>query len=116
MKLALIMPLMLAATVAGCSFSIPAAQYKLTTSASGPLAPKAPACNVRIVNTVPEGYEEIATLMVDWESGTAAVDPDDFKRRVQGDVCRIGGEVVVTEINGAGAYVRGTVLRKGVAN
>jgi len=27
-------------------------------------------------------------------------------------VCRVGGDVVVTEINGNGRYVRGTVLRK----
>jgi hypothetical protein len=114
MRLATLLSITLAASLAGCS--IPAAQYKLTTSAAGPVSAKSAACDFRVVNTVPEGYQEIGTLSIDWDSGgTAAMDPDDFKRRVQGAVCHIGGELVVTEINGFGAYVRGTVMRRGVA-
>lgn len=57
------------------------------------------------------GFEEIATLTPDpdksWDS-----DPEAFKEHVRADVCRVGGDLVVTEINAKGFFARGTVLRK----
>jgi hypothetical protein len=113
MKL-IVMTLLGTSLLAACAIS--KAQYKLSASAPTQPAPHAATCDFRVVNTIPDGkYDEIATLSIDWETGTAAMDPDDFKLRVRPDVCRVGGDVVITEINGYGAYVRGTVLRKSVA-
>jgi hypothetical protein len=61
------------------------------------------------VNLPPKGdFEEIATLTAETRP---VVDPVQFKTAVAADVCRVGGDVVVTEVNGYGQYVRGTVLR-----
>jgi hypothetical protein len=81
-----------------------------TTSSTEPLRAKPPGCEFRVVNIPPQGpYEEIGTLT---RASWATNDPVAFKNAVAGDVCRIGGDVVVTEVNGDGIYVRGTVLRK----
>jgi hypothetical protein len=85
------------------------AGYALTVSTPKPTAAKATTCDFRVVNLSPSGgYEEIATLS---PTGDVAYDPVEFKRLVQAQVCSIGGDVVVSEVNGL-AYVRGTVLRK----
>jgi hypothetical protein len=86
------------------------ARYGLVATSPAPLSPRSGPCDFRVVAIVPPGpYEEIATLTPD--GGELAMDPEDFGRRVHDDVCGIGGEVVVAQINGAGGYVRGTVLR-----
>ena len=87
------------------------AKYTISVSSTSRLAEKPATCEFRVVNLPPSGadYEEIATLTPDYYS---AYKPDDFKRAVAAPVCRVGGEVVVTEVNGQGAYVRGTVLRQ----
>jgi hypothetical protein len=58
-----------------------------------------------------DGYEEIG-LLTSSEGTAFAENPEEFKRAVQADVCRVGGDIVVTEVNGWGGYVRGTILRK----
>ncbi len=64
----------------------------------------------RAINLAPgAGFEEIATLTPSGD--VPARTPDQFKAVVRADVCRVGGDVVVTEVNGLGEYVRGTVLR-----
>jgi len=55
------------------------------------------------------GYEELATLRLGFSMST---DPDYFKQAVRSDVCRVGGDLVVTELNGQGGFVRGVVLRR----
>jgi hypothetical protein len=85
-------------------------RYEMSVSTTSPTRAKTATCEFRVVNMIPGGnYEEIATLTV---SDKAAESPDEFKRAVREDVCRVGGDVVVTEINGLGLYVRGTVLRQ----
>lgn len=83
----------------------------MSTSTSAPLTAKPANCDFRVVNLPPRAdeYEEIATLSL---ASKAADDPDQFKSAVRADVCKVGGDMVVTEVNGAGRYVRGTVLRK----
>jgi len=95
--------------VAACASSQP--HYATTVSTNQPLAAKPASCDFRVVNLAPTttGYEEIATLTP--KPYEEAWTPEDFKKAVHGDVCRLGGDLVVTEINGQGAYVRGTVLR-----
>jgi hypothetical protein len=96
---------LLAFLVVGC------ASYRF--SASGPLAgaSKPPTCDFQIVNLPPgPGFQEIGTLNPDGDG--LDIFPDKFKEHVRTDVCRVGGDLVVTEVNGKGQYVRGTVLRK----
>jgi len=92
----------------GCAQRV---RYSLTTSTTSPTHPNASTCSFRVVNLVPQGeYEEIGTLVP--ENSYIRVDnPTDFENAVRAQVCSIGGDVVVTEINGGGGYVRGTVLR-----
>lgn len=93
--------------VLGCT-SKPA--YSLTKSTTVPTQSYANTCKFRVVNLVPKGdYEELGTLIP--ERYLQATNPTDFENAVRALVCSIGGEVVVTEINGGGGYMRGTVLR-----
>ena len=101
----LVGPLLLVGCAAG-------SVYTISISATTALTAKPATCDFRVVALPPsgDGYEEIATLTPRTSSYTAA-DPDWFKKVVREDVCRVGGDMVVTEVNGHGSYVRGTVLR-----
>jgi hypothetical protein len=91
---------------AGCSH----VHYQLEMSSPTPVAAKTGRCEFRVVNLPPAGdYEEIATLTPPYSYGDITAEA--FKANVHDEVCRIGGDVVVTEVNGQGIYVRGTVLR-----
>ena len=71
-----------------------------------------PDCRIRLVASPPEsGYDEIGLLAIDGPAGSFR-DPDEFVRAARPQVCRAGGEIVVTQINGLGAIVRGVVLRR----
>ena len=83
--------------------------YTMSMSTTSPTTGQAEPCDFRVVNIPPQGpFEEIATLT---PLDSPASTPEAFKKVVHDDVCRIGGTVVVTEINGFGRYMRGTVLR-----
>jgi len=76
------------------------------------LSPKPADCDFRVINLPPSGdFEEIGTLTHnDGEYGDQT--PYEFKVSIRADVCRAGGDLVVTEVNGHGLYVRGTVLKQ----
>ena len=82
--------------------------YKLTkTGVAGPGKP--PSCDFIIATTkVDRPYDEIAIL--DCEANKAG-DVAAFKESVRAQVCAVGGDAVIAEVNGYGSYVRGTVLR-----
>ena len=62
--------------------------------------------------TVPEsGYEEVGTIDRG-TSGGGARSPATFKGYVADQVCKAGGDMVVTQISADGYIVRGAVLRK----
>ncbi len=84
-------------------------QMSVTTPTPGPS--RTSTCDFRVLNLPPGGgeYEEIATLT---PARGRATTPEEFKEAVKDDVCHVGGDVVLAEINGQGWYVRGTVLRK----
>jgi hypothetical protein len=42
----------------------------------------------------------------------ASRDPEEFKNAVRRDVCAIGGDAVVTQVDSQGTIVRGAVLRR----
>jgi len=82
----------------------------MTVTTTKPVQPKPTNCDFQIVGVAPaEGYEEIALLS---QSGGATSDPTVFKEKVRADVCRVGGDVVVTRINGFGDFLGGSVLRR----
>ena len=71
-------------------------------------------CSIHIVDSWPyAGYEEVGYLEVESFRGKrAATDYGEFYRAVRADVCKAGGEVVLPQINSAGEYIRGIVLRR----
>jgi len=77
------------------------------TGEAGPAKP--PNCDFVIATTkVDHPYQEIGIL------DSQQAPPQDaaaFKAKVQPQVCAVGGDAVVTEVNGTGYYVRGTILR-----
>ena len=85
--------------------------FSYTPRVSGaPTTAKAVPCNFDVTATLPaSGYEEIGLLDRTWEWAKTA---QDFKDAVQEAVCNAGGDLVVTEVNAVGNYVRGVVLRK----
>jgi hypothetical protein len=93
------------AVVTGCSPS-----FKLSPTAGVAPAAKPPGCAFKVVAALPSGpYEEVGILS---QSSGWASDPEAFKQAVEADVCAVGGDVVVTEINGYGYYMRGVILRR----
>lgn len=88
---------------------VPPRSYRLSTTQQIATTPKPASCDFRVVNLPPQGdFEEIATLDFVYDP---AHNPDEFKQAVHDKVCSVGGDVVVSEINGNGLYVRGTILR-----
>jgi hypothetical protein len=79
-----------------------------------PLRPLPENCDFRIFTTGPaRGYEEVATI--DVEPGPYAsnmhVRLDKFKEQIRPYVCRAGGDAALAYANGAGAYIKATVLK-----
>jgi hypothetical protein len=82
--------------------------FTMTVTTARATTSRGPACDFQVFGTVPAGHEEIAILT---SSGPRKYDPTHFKELVRADVCRVGGDAVVTEVNADGAYVRAMVLR-----
>jgi hypothetical protein len=96
---------LLAITFIGCN------PYTLEPSASKMPTPKPEDCTFEVSASMPAGkYEEIATLTCAAEESIGS--PSRFQKKVQADVCKVGGDVVVTEINGRGGIIRGVVFRR----
>jgi hypothetical protein len=85
--------------------------YKFSLTAEAPAVPREPLCGFRVVNVVPEkGYSELGVL--EFNGGNAATKVEAFREKVQEEVCRAGGDLVVPQINGYGVYVRAIVFKK----
>jgi len=84
--------------------------YSVVPTPGKAAAPKALAsCSFEVLAKEPSGtFEEIGTVSVT----SATSSPDKFQSAIKDDVCRLGGDVVVTEVNGLGQIVRGVVLRR----
>ena len=85
--------------------------YTFSASTSAVLTPKEGRCEFAVTTTAPgEAYEEIGAL--DWMQGHgAATTLAEFKEVVRDQVCKVGASTVVVQVNGSGAYIRGTVIR-----
>lgn len=94
--------------LAACATLAPA--YKVTrTGTTG--AAKPASCDFIIATTkVDRSYDEIAILDCD-PNRPFASDVAAFKESVRAQVCGVGGDAVIAEVNGYGSYVRGTVLK-----
>ncbi|HVU51912.1 MAG TPA: hypothetical protein VHL80_14545 [Polyangia bacterium] len=99
--------LAVAATVAlvGCGYS-----YTQTTQNAAP--PKPESCSFDVLTTRPERpYVELGVLEPQGSPGSGAANASDFRSRISDAVCHAGGDAVLTQVNGLGNYVRGTVIK-----
>jgi hypothetical protein len=89
-------------------------QYLLTSTATPgsakPGAAKPADCDFQLVNLPPQkDFEEIG--MVTHIAGNRESNPKIFKESIRQDVCSVGGEIVLTQVNDLGEFVRGTIVR-----
>lgn len=84
--------------------------YNFTPTGPTASAAKPPTCTFRVTATLPtDDLEEIGVLE---PVSFKAYDSRSFKQAIAADVCSVGGDVVVMQVNGNGAIVRGVVLVK----
>jgi hypothetical protein len=102
------------ATFIGCQ--PPPIAYMATQTGMSPPRAKDATCDFAVTSIIPSGpYAEVGTLTFGSKtlsSYRASRDPEEFKQAVRGDVCQLGGDVVVTQVDYQGTIVRGTVLRR----
>ena len=68
-------------------------------------------CPLEVVTSRPPGATELGIVDFGGAVGDLPRDASHFRALVRGAACAAGGDTVVGEVNGAGQYVRGTVLR-----
>jgi hypothetical protein len=88
-------------------------KYTLTPVSPAPVVPAEPldpACDFEVFKEAPQGeFDKLADLTpVDF----GATSTDEFKFAVRADVCKVGGEIVVGTVNGAGNFIKATVYRR----
>lgn len=95
--------------MAPCVLLLGCVSYSLTPTPGKTASAKPGACTFEVNASRPSGeLEELATISV----VSATSSPEKFMSSVREDVCRVGGEIVVTEVNGIGQIVRGVVYRR----
>jgi len=93
----------------------PPIAYMASPTAAAPAQPHAPGCDFAVTATLPAGYEEVGTLVYGsrtLSSYRASRDPVEFKDAVRSDVCSMGGDLVVTQVDAQGTIVRAAVVRR----
>jgi len=93
----------------------PPIAYMASPTGATPAQANAPGCDFAVTATLPVGYEEVGTLVYGsrtLSSYRASRDPMEFKEAVRADVCRMGGDLVVTQVDAQGTIVRASVLRR----
>ncbi len=104
----------LASMLAACS-----AEKQYTPTSTKAVAAKPANCQFDILTLRPaRAVEELG--IIDFTGGTrgtlgyrrgVARSAGELKEMIGPDVCRAGGDAVITEVNGSGEYVRATVVR-----
>jgi hypothetical protein len=109
---------LLATMVALVACGRPPIAYMATPTTATPPPAHSPGCEFAVTATVPAGYIEVGTLTFGsrtLSSYRASRDPVEFKEAVRADVCRMGGDVVVTQVDAQGTIVRAAVLQRATA-
>jgi len=107
--------LLASASVAAAACGVPAVsiRYDFTRTTTAPAAARPADCQIELFTTPPgKPFVELGAL--DWHRAYAAAlahNAADFMRAVQPQVCGAGGSAILAQVNGDGAYVRGTVIR-----
>jgi hypothetical protein len=98
---------LLALLFAGC------VGYTYTATTQTAATAKPAGCAFDLLTTRPErAYAELGVVEHGGTPNTGgATTAGAFKDMVANAVCRAGGDAVITEVNGMGIYVRGTVLK-----
>jgi hypothetical protein len=96
--------------VAGCAATGPVYRYTRTARAEPPA--KQPTCDFQVAGAPDTSGSYVEVGVLDGVDRVYIQTISDFKREVQNQVCAAGGDLVVTEINGWGTYVRGVVFKK----
>jgi hypothetical protein len=92
--------------LSGC---VPTYKY-VPSGTTASIAAKPANCAFAVLTTRPDSsFDEIGIL--DHSHGPVPDDAAAFKKSIQKEVCRAGGDAVLVEVNGLGQYIRGTVLR-----
>ena len=87
------------------------ASYIYTHSADQTYPSKIENCKFKVVNTAPNPAEYVEIGSINSQDFYAnAKNPEDWKSIIAKDVCAAGGDLVVSEINGYGQYIRLTVF------
>jgi len=100
--------------VAGC---IQLGSYRYTPTTRNVAAVRRPSCAFDLLTARPDqpffelGVLERPTDPARDESGLPARTAAQFRQVVAEQVCRVGGDAVLTEVNGFGSYIRGTVIK-----
>jgi hypothetical protein len=93
--------------VAGCIQY--AAHYDYVPTTQTRAAPKPENCDFELLTTRPDRpYDELGIVEPAVKRASSVVE---FRDRIRADVCRAGGDAVLSEIGGSGLYERGTVIR-----
>jgi hypothetical protein len=100
------LPILLALLCAGACGPL---HYKYVPTTANKAAARAPGCSFEILTTRPDRpYIELGVLELDDGRTTQSV--AQYRAAVAPDVCAVGGDAVLAEINGNAFYVRGTVI------
>jgi hypothetical protein len=93
------------AALSGCVH----AAYNFVPTTQHKAAARAPGCDFEILTARPDRrFVELGVL--EWKN-IATDSVEEFRGLVQSSVCATGGDAVLSEVNGAGRYVRGTVIK-----
>ncbi len=100
---------LLAATclLSGCFFK---PGYSVTRLTAVEVSARAPDCDFDVVTLPPSRpFDDVGSL--NWDSGAAVGTPAMLKDAIRSQVCAIGGDAVIGQMNGHGNFIAGTVIR-----
>ncbi len=80
--------------------------------ASGPeRAAKGPMCEFSVVTATPAPpYEKIGIFEIQYDNTGFIDKPETLKRKIQADMCKVGGDAVQPHENSYGTYIKATVF------
>jgi hypothetical protein len=93
-----------ALTLVGCG---PTFAYR---SAGVERPAKPPTCNFAVLTAPPaEPHQKLGTFTIQYDNTGFIDKPEQLKRRIQADVCKVGGDAIEGHANRYGTYTKVTV-------